>query len=112
MQGTAYFFGPDASLDNPSSNNGLVSIWFTAGAKTRRGVGVGSTRLEVRRAYGKHLHAGPNGLYIVGQWLPQARVRPAIYFFFLRNRVIMLGYGGLQVLRSDASAYSMPIVHC
>jgi len=112
MQGTAYFFGPGGALHDPS-NDHLISIWFMAGAKTRRGVGIGSTRAEVRRAYGtQQLHTGPNGLYIVGQRLAQARVRPAVYFVFERNKVTVLGFGSFQVLRSDASVLAMPIVHC
>lgn len=107
MQGTAGFFGP--AYDNPlvGDVNGLEWIWFRAGANTDRGVGVGSTRTEVVRAYGTQLQQDvvPGSthrpdLYIVGhplQVYPGTFIRPVLYFVFGSNNVVaQLGYGARQ----------------
>jgi hypothetical protein len=101
MAGVATFFGPDQTLSDPTAN-GLESIWFSAGAKTRRGVGIGSTRAQVGSAYGADLHhdstKGSN-LYIIGQRVPFVQnvyVRPIIYFLFEHNKVVEIGYGARQ----------------
>ena len=61
----------------------LEAIWLLSGAKTDRGVGVGSTRSEVKRAYGKALrsfsdHDNKNSLYVIGP--KQANYTPDIVF--------------------------------
>ena len=107
MQGVAGFFGPDSNLSDPSSN-GLEWIWFRAGAKTRRGVGTGSTRAEVVRAYGPQLHRDRLGLYLVGQpveMYPKTFVRPVIFFEIEDGKVTAMAYGARQlVLRYSISA--------
>ena len=100
MHGTAGFFGPDSNLEDQASNS-LEWIWFSAGAKTRRHVGTGSSRAAVIRAYGPQLHHdGNHGLYLVGkpvEIFPQTLVKPVIYFLFDdRGHVSDLGYGARQ----------------
>jgi hypothetical protein len=111
MQGVAGFFGPGE--DNPlvGDVNSLEWMWFRAGAKTDRGVGVGSSRADVVRAYVKRLHrpAVPGDLYVVGQptqIFSNSFVKPVLYFAFTaKNVVSALGYGARQqVLGEDAVA--------
>jgi hypothetical protein len=108
MEGVAGFFGP--FYENPLSGdvNGLEWIWFRAGANTDHGVGVGSTRADVVRAYGTQLHrdsvptaTDPPNLYIVGPPLqihPAKFIRPVLYFSFgSKGKVVaQLGYGARQ----------------
>jgi hypothetical protein len=91
MQGVATFFGLDRNLSTPGVDS-LEAVVFSAGAMTSRGVGIGSTRAEVVRAYGSQLHTDTHGLYLVGNPTHPAE-RPAIYFEIENNKVISLGYG-------------------
>jgi hypothetical protein len=108
MQGLAEFFGP--WYENPlvGNKNGLEWISFRAGAETDRGVGVGSTRAAVVRAYGKRLHqdtvqraTDTPSLYIIGpptQMYPGVFVKPVLYFSFYTNPTVVssLSYGARQ----------------
>jgi hypothetical protein len=107
MQGLAIFEGPDS--DRPGDSNGLEELWFSAGASTRAGVGIGSTRGQVLHAFGSALQHDGSNLYIVGnpvQLYPGTYVRPAVYFAFRGSRVSTLGYGarGEMISRSDGVA--------
>jgi hypothetical protein len=98
MQGVAQFYG---TFYTP-----LLALWFVKGAKTPKGVGIGSTRRQVIAAYGNELHrddwsqGDPTNLYLVGKPVPLrnpagalSHVRPVVYFAFDRDTVTALAYG-------------------
>jgi hypothetical protein len=73
---------------------GLLALYFTAGAKTPRGVGIGSSRAQVVHAY-PHLQRDQGNLLIVGKTETDAGIsgRPAIYFSVDGNKVTAISYG-------------------
>jgi hypothetical protein len=108
MHGIAGFFGAGPPVD------GLEWIWFTSSALTPRGVGIGSTRATVTRAYGRRLHHDlGNGLYVAGRPVPYAggaRVKPVIYLLFGQHgRVFAVGYGARQQILGTED---VPTVSC
>jgi hypothetical protein len=85
IHGTGSFFG-----DRPEDLYVTAFVFF-AGEKTDRGVGVGSTRAQVQRAYGSDLQIasgfedeGVYGLYVVGAKQLGGAFSPSI-FFLLRT---------------------------
>jgi len=116
MAGVAEFFGPDNALTAPG-NDGLLIVWFNKGARTPRGVGIGSTRKQVLAAYhgasiaSARVASRPRSerdLILTGspvrvRALGGAKLRPAIYFAFQgSDKVMGIGYGGREALLRNA----------
>jgi hypothetical protein len=89
----------------------LREITFTRATRTDRGVGVGSTRAELRRAYGQKLVPVPpregftSALRLVGQLRAGSR-KPrqpivAIVFEFAGGRVAQVRFGAIDALEAD-----------
>jgi hypothetical protein len=100
MQGQADFFGADNSA-------WLLKVWFWAGAKTDKGVGIGSTRAQVERAYGTRI-AKAEDFTLVSKTKPP---RSAIRFVISERspRVTALMYG---LLAEVENAVFAKVVKC
>jgi hypothetical protein len=101
-QGVVEFSGQGGYVDGSytyfKGDGFLLSVSFSAGAVTRAGVGIGSTRAEVVRAYGHELKVDRYAdLVVIGK--PQRyagrTATPEIAFVFSgeSGRVMGLGYG-------------------
>jgi hypothetical protein len=108
MHGVAFFRGPLGGRSTVTlGDDRLDYAWFTAGAVTPRGVGIGSTRSKVVSVYGSQLHRvhEDRDVYLVGspKTTPLGR-RPVVYFSIdgTTNRVVAVGYGARQPLLFDA----------
>ena len=85
MRGQAHFFGL-------GPNKRLTSVEFASGATTDRGVGVGSTPAELRRAYGTMLRRDSGYGWIVDG--PRASIGFALDFGGKRIAVVEFGRKG------------------
>ena len=93
-----------------TKNSGDVR--FFVGEVTNRGVGIGSTRVELQRAYGGDLQVDPaydRAVYVVGQRRPSrddiGYFRPVIYFELSSSqqpaKVVRLEVAPRQQIRFD-----------
>jgi hypothetical protein len=116
MQGIADFGGGDGTL--MSAGAVLVDIWFSAGAVTPRGVGIGSSRARVLSVYGSAIHStidieGHYDLYLVGSpgtYDYGHRFRPIIYFAMNKGRVVAVGYSWKQLMLDQTKTRDVPDV--
>ena len=119
--GSATFGGPGDGVP------GFRSAWFLHGAVTDSGIGIGTAFAKARSAYGARLRRLPSNhplnydaafsdlfpsgdvsLFTVESATPPRNV---IVIAFLRGRVVLLGWGELQLLGGDA--FTPPDgVHC
>ena len=99
MRGIATFYRQYGPLK-------LYGVWFWSGAKTDRGVGIGSTLDQLRGAYGQHLNPDSHlpGFEVLGR--PQNGRRPAIAFRLAAGKVFSLGFGWRRALSSDDSQFT------
>jgi len=88
----------------------LREITFTRATRTDRGVGIGSTRAELRRAYGKLSPVPPrygfsSALKVLARHLPGVRKEGqaliAIVFEFSGGRVAQVRFGASDALEAD-----------
>jgi hypothetical protein len=99
LRGVAYF----SSAGARPIDLGLNSVWFFGGVTTDRGIGIGGTVTQLRRAYGRRLiRRGPD-LYEVSQGPGR---KNAISFSMTTptagtsSRITRIGFGWTGILRN------------
>jgi hypothetical protein len=101
MRGEAFFRGPDSG---PFT---LRSVVLLRGARTDKGVGIGSTLQALQTAYGAQLIPDPNidpgyGYFVVDTAAGQRQPTIAFAFDITKQRVEQVSYG----IRSTVGGYS------
>jgi hypothetical protein len=87
VEGVVRLSGTDS---RPFGRIGVLSVLFTKGARTDAGVGIGSTKAEVRKAYGLKLQVDVGVLRLAGTKDPRATI---VFYLGPDDRVSEIGYG-------------------